>query len=62
MFEENLLRTLRLGGGTPELFFERPLTLFLWFLLFLTLGARPALQLLRNYRNRRIGDPVKAQQ
>jgi len=49
-FEANLLRGLRLGFGSPELFFTRPIAQALWALLALTIFGAPLLRLIRKYR------------
>jgi putative tricarboxylic transport membrane protein len=41
MFEAHLNRGIRMGFGSPELFFTRPMALVLWALLFLTMFSGP---------------------
>jgi putative tricarboxylic transport membrane protein len=49
VFESHLNRGLRMGFGSPEIFFTRPLAIFLWVLLAAMLIIPP---LLRRYRRR----------
>lgn len=46
-FESHFERGLKMGFGSPELFFTRPLALLLWALLLLTLFGGPILRRLR---------------
>lgn len=50
-FEANLLRGLRLGFGSPELFFTRPLAQLLWALLAITVITPPLLRFMRKRRH-----------
>jgi putative tricarboxylic transport membrane protein len=57
LFEAHLNRGLRMGFGSPELFFTRPLALLLWGLLFLMLFGGPLLRFLRAPKGTRLPIP-----
>jgi len=50
LFEANLFRGLKMGFGSPIVFFNRPLALVLWSLLILTMVAP---LIIRHYSNRK---------
>jgi len=47
LFEGHLNRALRMGFGSPELFFTRPLALFLWALLALVVVGPALMRMIR---------------
>ncbi|WP_148133617.1 tripartite tricarboxylate transporter permease [Candidatus Formimonas warabiya] len=44
LFEANLFRGLKMGLGSPAVFFNRPLAIVLWVLLVLTMVAPPVIR------------------
>ena len=44
LFEGNLLRGLKMGLGSPIVFFNRPLAIILWCLLIITFSAPPIIK------------------
>ena len=49
LFEANFFRGLKMGFGSPLVFFNRPLAIILWILLILTFSVQPIMK----YRSRR---------
>ncbi|MEQ8194790.1 MAG: tripartite tricarboxylate transporter permease [Rhodospirillales bacterium] len=53
MFEAELMRSLRMGFGSPKIFFESAITQILWALFILTFAVPPALRYIKRYKNKR---------
>lgn len=50
LFEGHFNRGLRMGFGSPEIFFTRPIAILLWVLLAMMILGPPLLRMLRNRR------------